>query len=368
MLNGIQKSNIENIETLKFSLDKLIKHVDDDKYERFMELLSRRLNKEEYKKLYTQICLRQKEKKKKDIKKYIINKYKSYKSDIKKEIGIQKIKEFRKASIFRKIIKVINISIYIMGAISAIFTIISFFSHSDDSIALDDYQEGMNYFEDLYFKDAEKCFRNAYKINKNLDNLIYYYAYTEFMLENFEKSHKILVENKNSLNENEMVILAMYEYRKNNYEKSKQYMDKIHEPEKLDIFAFYEYIDYTTKLGFLNDYGEGLNVVCKNILYLEIKSNIVNVLPKITNKGFYNINEFKIDAVKLLEVLDRIEDYTLFEKSKCVRAESYMYFLLFYYSIKYDNIEVPTRYFSNIAYSLDYANNYDITKPLMEIM
>ena len=71
---------------------------------------------------------------------------------------------------------------------------------------------------------------------------------------------------------------------------------------------------------------------------------------------------------KLLEVLDRIEDYTIFEKSKCVRAESYMYFLLFYYSIKYDNIEVPTRYFSNIAYSLDYANNYDITKPLMEIM
>ena len=299
---------------------------------------------------------------------YIINKYESCKSDIKKEIGAQKIKEFRKASIFRKIIKVINVSIYIMGVISGIFTIISFFSDTDDSIALDNYQEGMNYFEDLYFKDAEKCFENAYKTNKNLYNLIYYYAYTEFMLENFDKSHKILVENRNSLNENEMVILAMYEYRKGNYEKSKQYMDKIHEPEKLDIFAFYEYIDYTTKLGFLNDYGEGLNVICKNILYLEIKSNIVNVLPKKTNKGFYNINEFKIDAVKLLEVLDRIEDYTIFEKSKCVRAESYMYFLLFYYSIKYDNIEVPTRYFSNIAYSLDYANNYDITKPLMEIM
>ena len=118
LLNAIQKSNIENIEILKFSLDKLIKHVDNDKCERFMELLSHRLNKEEYKKLYAQICLRKKEIEKKDIKKYIINKYESCKSDIKKEIGAQKIKEFRKASIFRKIIKVIIVSIYIMGVIS----------------------------------------------------------------------------------------------------------------------------------------------------------------------------------------------------------------------------------------------------------
>lgn len=365
LLNGFQKNKINNIEVLKFSLHKIVKHVDNAECNKFIKLLFHKLKKEEYKILYYQISSRKEEK---SIKKYILDKYQSYKSDIKEEIGIQNIQEFKKVSCFRKGIKIIKFIIFNIGIVAGVLGIISFFSQSDNSIAFDNYQKGINYFEDMYFEDAEKCFESAYKINNDLYHLIYYYAYTEFMLENFNKSYKILVENKDSLNEDEMVILAMYEYKNSNYKKSKQYFDKIQEPEKLDIFAFYEYIDYTTKLGFLDNYGEGLNVICKNILFLEAKLNVVSVLPKITNKGFYNVNEFKIDEEKLFEILHRIEDYTIFEQSKCIRAESYMYFLLFYYSIQYDNIEVPTRYFSNIAQSLDYANNYDITKPLMLIM
>lgn len=172
------------------------------------------------------------------------------------------IKSFKNKYIkLSKVLKFVNTFFAIIGFISSIITIVGLFNKSDDSIAVSNYNKGLNYLSDQYYEDAEKCFEKTYNINSNLFNIKYYYAYTEIMLKKFDKSYKILAENKDSLDENEMVLLSLYEYRKNNYDKSEKYMNKIQEPEKLNIFAFCEYIEFTTKLGFLENYNKGLNVI-----------------------------------------------------------------------------------------------------------
>lgn len=297
----------------------------------------------------------------KSIKRIVSNKSLSYKLDFQEEVGIHKIKEFIEISFLRKLIRILKL-IFSLGTISAVMTIISFVFPSDNSIALTDYQRGVNYLEDQYYEDAEKCFERAYKINSDLFNIKYYYAYTEFMLDKFDKSHKILVENKDSLDENEMVVLAMYEYKSGNHEKSKLYMNKILEPENLDKFAFCEYIDFATKLGFLDDYDKGLNVVCNNLMLLETR-----IFPHKEIK-FYSINGLKPEESQLLETMERIEKGIDKDNSKYIRTKLYMYLLFIYYSIQYENYEVPTRYFSDMAETLDFANHSDITRQLLYVL
>lgn len=300
----------------------------------------------------------------KSIRKKVSEKIKLYGLDITEEIGTQKIKEFFEVSIFRKSIKIIKVILMIIGIISGWMTIYSFFSPSDDSIALDNYQRGMNYLEDNHFEDAEKYFEIAYEKNSDLLQLIYYYAYTEFMLEDFEKSYKILEENKEKLDENELVILAMYEYKKENYEVSQKYFDKIQNPENLEIFAFYEYIDHSTKLAFKNDYNEGLDVFCNNLILLEGKINVAGMLPDNFLNSFL-ADGFEPEQEFLKKTIDRIINNTKNDKSIYVRAKLYAYFLLLYFSIQNDEIETPICFFEDMAKTFDYANYSDITKPLL---
>ena len=69
-------------------------------------------------------------------------------SEINKEIGLKKIEEFIEASYFRKIIKIIKIFLLIGGSISAVMSIYSFIVSDNDSVALENYQKGIIYFED----------------------------------------------------------------------------------------------------------------------------------------------------------------------------------------------------------------------------
>lgn len=64
---------------------------------------------------------------------------------------------------------------------------------------MNNYQKGINCFEDNLYEEAEKHFEIGYEAKSDLLQLIYYYAYTEYMLEDFDKSYKILEENKNIL-------------------------------------------------------------------------------------------------------------------------------------------------------------------------
>lgn len=306
-------------------------------------------------------------KKFRNIKRNFKNKLRSYKLDIEEEIGMQKIKEFFEISIFRKAIKTIKVILMIVGIISGWMTVYSFYVESDDSIAMTNYQRGMNYLEDKNYEEAEKCFEVTYEKNSDLLQIIYYYAYTEFMLKDFEKSHKVLQENKNKLDDNELAFLAMYEYINENFEESQQHIDAVKKPENLEVFAFYVYTKYSIKLGFLNDYNEGLDIFCNNLILLDGKINVAGVFPKKT-MNFYPVNGFKPDEKYLKKTINRIETNAKYDKSKYIRTKLYMYFLFLYYSIQYDNIEVPIGCFTDIAETFDYANHPDITKELLIVL
>lgn len=56
---------------------------------------------------------------------------------------------------------------------------------------MNDYSKGINYLDDNLYVDAEKCFEKTYKNTSALPNLVYYYAYTEYMLNKIEKCYKL---------------------------------------------------------------------------------------------------------------------------------------------------------------------------------
>lgn len=305
--------------------------------------------------------------KKLGIKNRIMKKYLIYKSDIEEEIGIQQIHEFIEVSCFRKILKIIKMIFIIVGVISGFMTVYSFFTLSDDSAAMTYYQKGMNYLDDNYFEDAEKNFEIAYKKNSTLPHLIYYYAYTEYVLEKSDKSYKILQENKNNLDENEISFLAMFEYRKQNYKKSAQYINKVQKPENLEAFAFCKYIEIVIKLGFLDNYNEGINEFFNSLILLDAKINVAQILPE-KRIDFYSVNGIKPDEKYLQKTIDRIINNRDNDISNYKRIKLCIYLLFFYYSIQYDNIEIPIKYFSDVAESIDCANNADVSKQLLIIL
>lgn len=273
------------------------------------------------------------------------------------------IKSFKNKYIkLSKVLKFVNTFFAIIGFISSIITIVGLFNKSDDSIAVSNYNKGLNYLSDQYYEDAEKCFEKTYNINSNLFNIKYYYAYTEIMLKKFDKSYKILAENKDSLDENEMVLLSLYEYRKNNYDKSEKYMNKIQEPEKLNIFAFCEYIEFTTKLGFLENYNKGLNVIYNNLILLNTK------IFEHKEIDIYPIKGFILEEDQLQQTENRVQKNLQKDNTKYIRIKLYMYLLFIYYSIEYENYEAPIYYFSDMAETLDYANHSDISRALLSVL
>lgn len=293
------------------------------------------------------------------IKKFIINKYMFYKSNLKEKIKKKKL----------NIIKKINIFFVIIGYIASAITIYSLFTKSDNSIAIDSYQKGIIYFEDGYLKDAQQCFKKAYEINNDLLDIKFYYSYTEYLLENYNKSYEILEENRNTLNADEIAFYATYEYSKGNYKKSSEYLNKIRQPENLKIESFIKYIITSTELGFLYSYSEGISTLYANITLLDAKINEAQQLPSIEKKFEVEADDKELRAIEAAKkVVKRINENTLDKVlilKKCMLC-TYMQFIT--HSIQCDKYIFPIFSFDDAANLVDFVNNYDISIKYIETL
>lgn len=293
------------------------------------------------------------------IKKIIMNKYISYKSYLKVKIGEQAL----------SIIKKINVFFVIVGYISSVVTIYGFFAKSDNSIAIDNYQKGIIYFEDGYLEEAQQCFKKAYEINNNLLDIKFYYAYTEYLLKNYDKSFKILEENRNTLNADEIAFYATYEYSKDNYKKSSEYLNKIRQPENLKVESFVLYIATSTELGFRNNYSEGISTLYANITLLDAKINEAQQLPSVEKMFHVEADDTELREIEAAkEVARRIDENTLDEVLMLKRCMLCTYMQFITHSIQYDEYILPIFIFDDAADLVDFVTNYDMSIKYIEAL
>lgn len=293
------------------------------------------------------------------IKKNIINKYISYKSYLKVKIGEQTL----------SIIKKINVFFMIVGYISSVVTIYGFFAKSDNSIAIDNYQKGIIYFEDGYLEEAQQCFKKVYEINNNLLDIKFYYAYTEYLLKNYDKSYKILEENRNTLDADEVAFYATYEYSKGNYKKSSEYLNKIRQPENLKVESFVLYIATSTELGFRNNYSEGISTLYANITLLDAKINEAQQLPSVEKMFHVEADDTELREIEAAkEVARRIDENTLDEVLMLKRCMLCTYMQFITHSIQHDEYILPIFIFDDAADLVDFVTNYDMSIKYIEAL
>lgn len=289
------------------------------------------------------------------------------KKEIGKEIGSDKIKEFGKASYFRKSIKIIKIFLLIIGFVSSFLSICSFFRPDNNLIALENYQKGIVYFEDQDLEKAEQFFLKAYSQNRDLLDIKYYYAITEFYLQNLDKSYQILKENRYSLNEDELAFYARYEVDRDNYEKGKEYINKIQRPEKLKNPALAQYIMTSLNLAALENYNALCNTVYRNTVLL---NRVINANENLINncKLDFNYNDIEIDQEKLNKMIGRINQETEGEILMLKMYKMYMYMYFSSYSIKLGKNELPIFIFIEASESIDYLNYNEISVNFLQLL
>lgn len=250
-----------------------------------------------------------------------------------------------------------NRSMALIAIISLILTIVALIpKDSDDSIAIENYEKGIVYLENDHLQDAEKCFEATYNKNRYLLDIKYYYAYTEFLLENFEQSYKILEENQNTLNEDELAFYAAYELSNQNNLKSQKYINKIQEPENLKVASFIQYVLTSVELGFSNDYNTGINAVYLNSVLIDTKINEMQRLPN-EGKTLYENEMDDIDEESIKRLVERITTRANDDVLALNRCKLCMYTLFTLYSIQYERKEMPIYIFPDAAESFDYLSN-----------
>ncbi|WP_300748143.1 hypothetical protein [uncultured Brachyspira sp.] len=284
-------------------------------------------------------------------------------SEINKEIGSKKFKEFIEASCFRKIIKIIKIILLIAASVSAVMSIYSFFESDNDSIALENYQKGIIYFEDEDLEQAEKFFKKAYSINKDLLNIKYYYAVTEFFLDNVDMSYNILKENRYSLNEDEIAFYARFESDRGNYDICREFINKIQKPEKLQNLALAQYVIVVLNLAFIENYDELCNAVYMNTILLNRKINENQNLIEDCKINDIDIEQEIIDK-KIEHIIQDAEDEIIM--LKMYKLCMYMYFSN--YAILYNHDELPVYIFVEASESIDYLNYGKISVQFLDLL
>ncbi len=284
-------------------------------------------------------------------------------SEINKEIGLKKIEEFIEASYFRKIIKIIKIFLLIGGSISAVMSIYSFIVSDNDSVALENYQKGIIYFEDEDLEEAEKFFEKAYSINKDLLNIKYYYAVTEFFLDNFDISYNILKENRYSLNEDEIAFYVRFESDRGNYDICREFINKIQKPEKLQNLALAQYVIVVLNLAFIEDYNELCNAVYLNTILLNRKINENQNLIEDCKINDIDIDQKVIDK-KVEHIIQDAEEEIIM--LKMYKLCMYMYFST--YAILYNHDELPVYIFVEASESIDYLNYGEMSAQFLDLL
>lgn len=293
-------------------------------------------------------------------------------NELNEEVGLYKVKEFKSLSFFKKVIRIIKFVLMIVGCSTTVLGVISSYMTveqylNDDSVALINYQRGIDNMEDGNIQEAEKNFVKVYSINPDLMNIKYYYAYVEYLLGNLDKSYEILRENRNRLNENELTFYGMYELRNNNVEKSKKYINKIQEPENLGNPAFIQYVLTTVKLGFLEDYNTGLNVVYANAILFDAKINENAKLPT-KKKVFYDGDGIKIDEKGLNGIIDRINKNVSSDIAMLNNGKLRMYMQFISYSFQYGKKEMPIYIFEDAAELFDYITNKEVSMDFLSTL
>lgn len=284
-------------------------------------------------------------------------------SEINKEIGSKKFKEFIEASCFRKIIKIIKIFLLIAGSVSAVMSIYSFFESDNDSIALENYQKGIIYFEDESFEQAEKFFEKAYSINKDLLNIKYYYAVTEFFLDDEDMSYNILRENRYGLNEDEIAFYVRFESDRGNYDICREFINKIQKPEKLQNLALAQYVIVALNLAFLEDYNDFCNVVYMNTILLNRKINENQNLIEDCKINDIDIEQKKIEK-QIERIIQEAEDELIM--LKMYKLCMYMYFST--YAILSNHEELPVYIFVEASESIDYLNYSEASVQFLDLL
>lgn len=284
---------------------------------------------------------------------------------IKKDIN--KKYKFNKLNIKEKIYK--NVFFTLIGYVSSIITIGTLFVQSDDSVAMDNYQKGIIYLEDNDYKQAEQCFQKAYDIDNNLLDIKFYYACAEYWLEDYDKSYQILKENRNMLNENELTFYVMYEYSKKNYRKSSEYLNKIRQPENLDVLSFSHYIITSTELGFLNSYSEGISTFYANMVLLEAKINETKQLPSIDRIFHVEVDDTKHKEIEAAnEVANRINRNVSDDVSMLKRCKLISYTQFIAHSIQNGEYTLPVYIFEDASDVVDFLTNQKASTRYVEIL
>lgn len=237
----------------------------------------------------------------------------------------------------------------------------------NEQAILESYNKGIECIENLDFEQAEKYLKEVYNVNRNLQEIKYYYAYTEFMLNKNEISYNILLENRDNLSEDELAFYSRFESDNENYDICRKYLNKIKEPEQLKIPALAQYVIITLNLAALEDADTLINTTYINTILLNKKIN--------ENKNLIENNKVNIhdkDTIIDKEALDELQRRVLENaESDIIMLNVYklhMYLLFTSYSISYDQFEYPVYFFVEASEALDYVNNPDMSIKFLSVL
>lgn len=274
----------------------------------------------------------------------------------------QKAKKNKKSLLKKEFCPVI---MNIVSIFSMIFTIISVFlwfipndNESRTANAMKYYEYGLTVFEDGELLEAKEYFQKAYEINNSLLDVKYYYAYTEYLLGNLDKSYKILQRNKTTLNDDELAFYAMYEFDKGNYDVSEIFLNKIREPEKLRVTSLTKYVLTSLKIASRNSYNDAVNAFYINTVLLNTKFKEIHPEVKI---NLYENDEIKIEKDIIDKTINRINNKDAYDTVTLMRCKLSMLMLLAITSIECGQEQIPIYFFPDTAEYFDYFNNHGMS-------
>lgn len=250
----------------------------------------------------------------------------------------------------------------ILGVVLTMISVVQWFIPNDSETrtanAMRHYESGLTVFEDGELLEAKEDFRKAYEINNNLLDVKYYYAYTEYLLGNLDKSYKILQRNKTSLNDDELAFYAMYEFDKGNYDVSEIFLNKIREPEKLRVASLTKYVITSLKIASIHGYNDAVNAFYINTVLLNTKLEEIHPRVEI---DLYENDEIKIDKDTIDKTINRINNKDAYDTVALMRCKLSMFMLFAITSIECGQEQIPIHFFSNTAECFDYFNNHGMS-------
>ncbi|WP_070000520.1 hypothetical protein [Cellulosilyticum sp. I15G10I2] len=222
--------------------------------------------------------------------------------------------------------------IFIVSFLSAIVTIGGAYisSREGDSAALEYYRIGEKYYRDKYYVDALNQFEKAYKINKGLLDVKYYYVMSLIYSNEDNKillARKILYQNSEYLTDNEKAAYSFLECKFKNYGKATEVLDKLDDPVLLKNEVFPLYIKAKTISSFNNSFKIGEQTIFQNRILIDCKKNSLGTMNEDT------------PIEKFSDVQIELPANYLFNEWKYIFKGIDLWMLTYYYKEIYNNRE-----------------------------